>query len=278
MKIDILLSVYNGGKYLAEQIQSIVNQSNKDWSLTIRNDFSNDNSLKIIQNFCDKFSNKIFLQNDNLGNIGAVKSFNELLKNSTKDYIMFCDQDDVWLENKIEFSLQKMQQKEQEKGKDTPLLFFTDLKVVDKNLNTISNSFFDFSGIIFKESPKFNDIAVRNSITGCTVLMNRAAVKSILPINNKTEMHDIWAALCVAKNGYVFGSKEVSVLYRQHSQNTIGAKKRKRFAVSFTNLKNSYLCNKQRFECVKAVDKSFSIFQYLFYKIVYFFKKTNQLN
>ena len=271
MKIEILLSVYNGEKYLAEQVQSIINQTNKDWILTIRDDFSTDNSLKIIQDFCDKFPDKIFWYNDNLGNIGATKSFYNLMINSNEKYIMFCDQDDVWLENKIEFSIKQMQKKECEKGKNTPLLFFTDLKVVDKNLQTISNSFFNFSGIIFKENPKFNDIAVRNSVTGCTVLMNRAAINAILPINDKTEMHDIWAALCVAKNGYVFGSKKVSVLYRQHLQNTIGAKKKKKIAVSFDNFKNSYLCNKQRFECAKAVDKSFSIFQYLFYKIWYFF-------
>jgi len=273
MKIEILLSVYNGEKYLAEQIQSVINQTNKDWILTIRDDGSNDNSLKIIKNFCDKYPEKISLKKDKLGNIGTAKSFYLLILNSKEEYLMFCDQDDVWLENKIEFSIAEMQKKEREKGINTPLLFFTDLKVVDENLNTISNSFFDFSGIIFKENLKFSDIAVRNSVTGCTVLMNKSAIKSVLPINIKTEMHDIWYALCVAKNGYVFGSKEVSILYRQHLQNTIGAKKKKKFALSFAGIKNSYLCNKQRFECAKAVDKSFSIFQYLFYKTLYFFKQ-----
>ena len=274
MKIEILLSVYNGEKYLAEQIQSVINQTNKDWILTIRDDGSNDNSLKIIKNFCDKYPEKISLKKDKLGNIGTAKSFYLLILNSKEEYLMFCDQDDVWLENKIEFSIAEMQKKEREKGINTPLLFFTDLKVVDENLNTISNSFFDFSGIIFKENLKFSDIAVRNSVTGCTVLMNKSAIKSVLPINIKTEMHDIWCALCVAKNGYVFGSKEVSVLYRQHLKNTIGAKKTKKFVFNFSALKNSYFCNKQRFQCAKAINKSFCIFQYLYYKIVYFFKKT----
>ncbi|MDR0830886.1 MAG: glycosyltransferase family 2 protein [Prevotellaceae bacterium] len=261
--IEILLSIYNGEKYLEEQIQSIVNQTFIDWILNIRDDGSQDNSLKIIQHFSEKYPDKIFLKNDNFGNIGAAKSFYELLKNSTQDYIMFCDQDDVWLKNKIEFSIAQMQKKEHEQGKKTPLLFFTDLTVVDKNLQIISESFFDFSGIIFKETPNFNDIAVRNSVTGCTVLMNKSAVKCVLPITDKTEMHDIWCALCVVKKGYVFGNKQVTVLYRQHLQNTIGAKKKRQ---DYT-LMHRFRSNKQRFECAKAIDKSFNIFKYLFYKI-----------
>jgi glycosyltransferase involved in cell wall biosynthesis len=268
--IEILLSTYNGEKYLEEQIQSIVNQTFTDWILTIRDDCSNDDTLKIIQGFCNKFPEKIFLKNDNFENAGTIKSFYNLLVNSTKDYIMFCDQDDIWLKDKIKFSIDEMCKKETEKGKNTPLLFFTDLQVVNENLQTISNSFFDYSGINFKENPKFSDIAVRNSVTGCTILMNRAAVKTILPINSKAEMHDIWAALCVAKNGYVFGNKQAAILYRQHTQNIIGAKKKKIFSLYFGALKNSYFANKQRFECVKAIDEKFSILQYLFWKTIYF--------
>ena len=98
--IDILLSTYNGEKYLNEQIISIQNQSEKDWRLLVRDDGSSDNTLRLLEYFASQ-DKRIILIKDDKGNLGVVRSFEILLAQSNADYIMFADQDDVWLANKI---------------------------------------------------------------------------------------------------------------------------------------------------------------------------------
>ena len=106
-KIDILMATYNGGKYVEEQLKSIISQSYENWNLVIRDDGSSDNTLKILNEY-SKNDKRIHIISDNKGNLGLVKNFEELMKRSTEEYIMFSDQDDVWVDNKINILLQKM--------------------------------------------------------------------------------------------------------------------------------------------------------------------------
>ena len=106
-KIDILMATYNGGKYVEEQLKSIISQSYENWNLVIRDDGSGDNTLKILNEY-SKSDKRIHIILDNKGNLGLVKNFEELMKRSTEEYIMFSDQDDVWVDNKINILLQKM--------------------------------------------------------------------------------------------------------------------------------------------------------------------------
>ena len=100
-KIEILMATYNGEKYIREQIDSIISQTYSNWTLLIRDDVSKDDTVKIIKEY-EKKDKRIKLLEDNKGNLGFVKNFEELLKNSSEDFIMFSDQDDYWLEDKIE--------------------------------------------------------------------------------------------------------------------------------------------------------------------------------
>lgn len=136
--IDILLSTYNGEKYLYAQIVSIQKQTMQNWRLLVRDDGSTDNTIDILESFALTDKRILFLK-DNKGNLGVVRSFEQLLYYSTANYIMFVDQDDVWLPNKIEHTLQailKMETKEPDKS----LLVFTDVFVVDSELK--KNFFF----------------------------------------------------------------------------------------------------------------------------------------
>ena len=135
--IDILMATYNGGKYISEQINSILNQTYKEWTLYIRDDGSKDNTVDIIDDYCKKYPGKIIrIKDDKLG-LGAKLNFSELMKYSKSNYCMFADQDDVWLNTKIEDTMNKMIEAENIHGKETPILVHTDLKVVDGNLNII---------------------------------------------------------------------------------------------------------------------------------------------
>ena len=105
IKVDILLSTYNGEKYLPELLHSLENQTHDNWHLYIRDDGSTDSTPILIENFIKRYPKKSnFIDGKN---IGAIKSFGELLKKSNSDYVLLCDQDDVWLDNKISLLLKK---------------------------------------------------------------------------------------------------------------------------------------------------------------------------
>jgi len=110
--IDILLSTYNGEQYLRNQIESIINQTYKNWRLLIRDDGSQDKTIEILEYYLRKHKDKIVLIEDGQKHLGASKSFFRLLGYSDAKYIMFCDQDDVWLPYKIEKTYNKMKELE----------------------------------------------------------------------------------------------------------------------------------------------------------------------
>ena len=100
-KIEILMATYNGETYIREQIDSIINQTYKNWILLVRDDNSKDNTVSIIEEY-EKKDSRIRLLRDKKGNLGFVRNFEELMANSLEDFIMFSDQDDYWIENRIE--------------------------------------------------------------------------------------------------------------------------------------------------------------------------------
>lgn len=233
--ITVLLAVYNGEKYLKEQIESILNQSVKDIKIIIRDDGSTDNSADIISFYCNKYPDKISCA---IGSpTGSAKgNFIELLKNCDSKYIMFCDQDDVWLPEKIEKTLAAMQLAEQN-GKG-PVLVHTDLKVVNQNLDEIAPSLFSFQKLI-QDNITLPKLLVQNYVTGCTVMINRALKEKCGEIPKKCIMHDWWLALVAVLFGELVCVNEPTMLYRQHEYNQVGAKAA--YGISFIKRKLSTL-------------------------------------
>lgn len=271
--IAILLGVYNGGKYLAEQFDSLLAQTNQDWTLYIRDDGSFDNSAEIIFKYCNDFSNFISIVDDK-GNLKSRDNFFQLLDSVDSDYYMFCDQDDVWLPQKVELTFTKMKFNEIQ-NLVKPIVVFTDLKVVDNNLNLISSSFWHYSRINPEIIKTFNYLSVCNVMTGCTMMINKEAYKASLPVLPEVIMHDCWIALkTVASGGMIDFVKEPTILYRQHDSNVIGA----------TEIKNGYLVhklksissilkqNKLNLKMIGKI-KKINVLVYLYYKIIYFIKR-----
>lgn len=221
--IDILMATYNGSKYLTEQIDSIINQTYKNWTLYIRDDGSNDDTLNIINEFCNKYPDKIILIDDNKAGLGSKNNFAELLLYSKNEYCMFCDQDDVWLNNKIEISINNMINSESLYGKGTPILVHTNLKVVDKKLNILDNSYWDFQGLNGSNTT-INKLMVENNITGCTMIINKALKEKVVSIPQNAIMHDWWIGLIASTLGKIVPIQEPTILYRQHENNEVGAK------------------------------------------------------
>lgn len=219
------MATYNGEMYLAAQIESILCQTYKSWLLYIRDDGSCDNTMKIINKYVQTYPDKIILINDKMKHLGAAKSFMELLKCVDSDCYMFCDQDDIWLPNKIEKCYNTYLQISQRNA--LPCLIHTDLKVVDEKLNIIDDSFWEYTGLL-KYIGNDQALLTKNYITGCTMFFNKRTRN--LSISNKCKniiMHDSWISLCVyANNGIIVNLKNSLILYRQHCNNVLGASKK----------------------------------------------------
>lgn len=247
--IDILLSTYNGEKYISKQIDSILNQTYTEWRLLVRDDCSSDSTLTILKQYQKKYSDKIYLLSDNINqNIGVIKSFEFLLSQSTNNYIMFCDQDDIWLPNKIEESIKTIIELEKTKP-HTPILIHSDLSIIDKNEKIIHKSLWKYAGIkpdILNHNAKY--MAFCNSVTGCTILMNKQCKTAVLPFPNNIVMHDAWIAMKICQKGIVHNINKQLILYRQHDNNTLGINKYKfslidrlkNFKYIYTNTINVY--------------------------------------
>ena len=224
----ILMATYNGEQFISDQIESILNQTYKNWKLVIHDDGSTDNTLDIINKYAEKYKDKIILIDDGIKCGGAKENFSHLIKIAKNsfdfDYIMFADQDDVWLPEKIEITLNKMVDVKYKVGEDKPILIHTDLKVVDERLNVMAESFWKYQKINPQHNT-FNRVLVQNIVTGCTTMINKSALYICFPIPEKAILHDWWMALVVSAFGKIDYVSKPTVLYRQHANNDIGAKK-----------------------------------------------------
>ena len=217
MKIHILLSTYNGEQFLAEQIQSIQNQTVQDWKLLIRDDGSRDRTREIIQEFVAQDSRIHWINENESKNLGVIKSFHNLAQFEEADVYFFSDQDDVWLPQKLELSLAEARKYPAE----MPLLVYMDLTVVNQDLEVLSNS------MIRSQSGHANTELVQelteNTVTGGVAMANHALIQ----LWDQTEdilMHDWYLALLATAFGKLVYIDQSGELYRQHEHNVLGAR------------------------------------------------------
>jgi len=224
-QLEILLSTYNGERYLSEQIDSLLSQTFTNWRLLVRDDGSQDGTCDIINRYVELYPGKIILLDDKLGRLGPSQSFAMLISQSVASYVAFCDQDDVWCSDKLTKQMNKIFDEESAREPHFPLLINTDLKVADQALNVMSPSYWKYQNLNPEKMCDLRHLLVQNHITGCTFLMNRALVNNVLYISEKAVMHDWWVALVAAAKGAIISIDDATVLYRQHGENEIGAKK-----------------------------------------------------
>lgn len=220
-KIAILMATYNGEKYICQQIDSILSQTCKDWELYIHDDGSTDNTIAAVESYVEKYPDKIHLI-DGKSTGGAKYNFFYLFGQVEAPYYMTCDQDDVWLDKKIELTYDKMLTIENKA--DVPCLVYTELRVVDSELNTIADTMSGYQSLDCHKRT-INQFILQNSVTGCTMMINRALRDKMLHITDidNTIMHDWWAALVAAQFGKTAFIDEPTILYRQHGDNSLGA-------------------------------------------------------
>lgn len=215
--LRVLLSTYNGERFLKEQLDSILNQSlykNPEWSveLVIRDDGSSDSTRDILSEYEKKDGVTCIYGK----NVGVIASFFELIRDMSEgaDYIALSDQDDVWMEDKLESAVQVL---EKEKSAE-PLLYCGMCQITDEQLNPIETVFFTDH-----MRPSFGNALVENICTGCTAVFNQPlAVLLRVGRPDFTVMHDWWIYIFGACFGKVLFDTVPHMYYRQHGNNTVG--------------------------------------------------------
>lgn len=219
--VSILMSTYNGEKFIEEQIDSIRRQNYRQLILIIRDDGSTDATIDIIRR-ASECDNRIIFINDESGNLGPAGSFSRLLREVKTEYFMFSDQDDVWLPDKVERTLSCFT------DKNKPQVVFTDLVVVDERLEPLADSFMQMSRFDAYSGKELNREIIQNIVVGCTMAGNRRLLEfsglAERPPPASMIMHDWWLALVAVCFGDLIFEDRPTILYRQHGNNCLGAK------------------------------------------------------
>jgi len=219
--VDILMSVYNGEKFLVDQLESLLSQTHKNWRLVVRDDKSTDSSVRVLCEYRSRYPEKIIFASDQRGRLGACQGFAQAVHHSSADYMMFCDQDDVWLPTKVESSLAEILRLER-LHPGMPIVVYTDLIVVDEELKVIAESFWRYQQIDPQDN-SLSTLILDNVATGCTMIMNRPLKELAAPVPSEAVIHDWWFTLVCSVYGKVSYLSDRTVLYRQHGRNEIGA-------------------------------------------------------
>jgi glycosyltransferase, family 2 len=241
-KIDILLATYNGEKYLAKQIDSIICQTYRNWNLLIRDDGSSDSTFEILKEY-EKKDNRVKIINDKKGNLGIVKNFEELLKISNSELIMFSDQDDIWFENKLEKYLENVKNL-----KNQGFLIHSDAVLFSENKKDIWKSTF--------VSEKAKKIGLENIffnyfVQGATILISKKLKEFILPFPKEVYLHDRYIHVISELFFERIFIKESLIYYRQHNNNQIGAKR------TLKSLLSKRYFDKRDYEMIKNIYENY---------------------
>ncbi len=221
--IFILLASYNGADYIAQQLDSILAQTCQDFMLYIGDDLSDDGTWEIVQSYAKRYPSHITACQNRAHSGGAKRNFFGMMQKYRDEYVMLCDQDDVWLPDKIEKTLEIMQKAERQYGKETPVLVHSDLTVVDRDLKVLDPSYRHTVNGNWQRTALCYEL-VQNTVTGCTAMYNRALGELLYKEPPFYVMHDWWLALIASAFGRIVPMQEATALYRQHGDNSVGAK------------------------------------------------------
>ncbi len=222
-KIDILMATFNGGKFIERQIFSLISQSHKNWRLLVHDDGSNDGTIEIVKRFSE-LDSRIILIEDGLKYGNAGSNFLSLLNYCTSNFIIFCDQDDIWLDSKLE-------------------KLYLLLKSEDSPAAVYSNAYgFDGNGIIsekvslIERNELSNSLFLNSGVQGCSLMFNRKLLEIVLKKPDYIYMHDHYLTMAAVSFGKLIYLDECLMLYRQHANNVTG-----NISISFKERLNSFL-------------------------------------
>lgn len=222
--ISVAMASYNGEAFIKKQLDSILAQTLAVDEIVIVDDGSSDTTIKMIKDYQEKYQDKIMLY-ENKKNLGYRKNFMKALSLTKGDYIFLCDQDDMWMKNKVEVMINMI------KNHDIQLLCssFDVIDEFDQPVTIITQQGYCNKNYYKREVLEdalvqipLEDLVYRNSCQGCSMLMTRELCNQFLEVADETLPHD-WELnmLAASRNGSYFYNHPL-FLYRRHSHNTIG--------------------------------------------------------
>ena len=192
-QIDILMATYNGGEYIAAQIRSLQNQTFSDWHLIVHDDGSTDYTMKIVNDFC-KIDNRIEVLDDGKSFHGPAGNFVHLMKSSTAPYMIFCDQDDIWLEDK----LQKLHDAMLQVDNGMPQMVYCNAYVYDTMQNDISGH-----AVLWQPTDLHEALFANAGVQGCSIMINSALRDVCHKVPDYVTMHDHFVTLAALTFGKI---------------------------------------------------------------------------
>ncbi len=212
-EVSILLASYNGICFIDQQIRSLLEQDYPWIKIIVMDDCSTDGTYEHLVRTYGVDSR--FELHKNKVNLGVIKTFEELLTLVKTPYFCFCDQDDIWQKNKISMSISLLESS----GSD---LVYTDLTVVDQNLEIIAHSMWKYANLFPIKGKDILTFILKSPVTGCTVLARSSIIPKALPFPSVIDMHDRWLAMVACQQNGVAYLRDTTVSYRQHFNNQVG--------------------------------------------------------
>lgn len=221
--VEVLLATYNGERFLREQIESIRRQDYLNIWVLARDDGSIDGTAAILGEYAARDPERFRVLAGGKRAGGARANFLQLMAAAALPYVCFADQDDVWCPEKVRLSVEAMRKLEERCGVETPLLVFSDLRVVDAELKTTEASLWEQARIRPESVHRLERLLGQNVVTGCTAMINRPMLELARRMPAEAAMHDRWIGLLAASMGAAACVRAKTVLYRQHGANVVGA-------------------------------------------------------
>jgi len=236
--VSIVIPVYNAEKYIAESINSCLNQTYSNIEVVVVNDGSDDKTKNIVRDLMDTWDKIKFVD---LSHIGKVKAINKGIEQARGNYIAIHAADDVCFPERIMLEVDLIKS-------TNAVLVYGDMEIVDASLNTLADSFWDYSGIKSSGKTTFEKLLFQNYISGGTILFDAKLKQRIFPIPENLQFEDWWISVIAAYNGKVVPTREKLIKYRQHGSNDNS---------SYMNKKASLLVEKQ----LRLVSRTFNYYK-----------------
>lgn len=274
MEIAILLATYNGEQRLPRLLDSILKQTNTDWVIYAHDDGSSDGTVALLEQFAAENPGKLNILGRDVTHLGAKRNFMWLLEHVESDYYMFCDEDDLWLPEKVQVTLGKVQSLEQQNPAKA-VCVHTDLAVCDGDYQITHPSLWKLSKVIPQWQEHPDRLLVANCVTGCTMMFNPKARQLAVPMPDFVPMHDVWVAFqTVAVGGVLSHVEKSTILYCQHGGNEVGAVDAGGGYIvnKIKNLKRVWRANVEQYSVAKRL-RNISVLKFLSIKLVFEFKR-----
>jgi len=253
--ISVVLCTYNGEKYIEEQLRSVCEQTTTPDEIIICDDKSTDNTLFIVNNLKKEYCDIRFVIVKNDTNQGVVKNFLNGCQKSTGDYIFFCDQDDVWLPEKIKKTMAKFHE-----GID---LVFCNAKLVDASLRPKGQSLWESLHYIPGKKDVLDEMLSRNIFTGMCMAIRRELYENNPAIGDCMLHDEFYGWISVFNNSYAILNEEL-VLYRQHDNNVVGSGNYSQFnskQEAARRIIESTKRTRDKYEAIQALCNNYSAFE-----------------